>query len=96
MNKAYKPFPLGRIVATRGVIETVPNHRILQCLQLHANGEWGEVPPEDAQENDFSTHNGFRVLSSYLIDPDQPSFGKFWILTEADRSSTCVLLPCEY
>ena len=96
MNTVYKPFPLGLIVATRGIIETVPNHRVLQCLQLHANGEWGEVPPEDARENNYSTHNGLRILSSYLIDPDRPNLGKFWIITEADRSSTCVLLPEEY
>jgi hypothetical protein len=96
LNTAYKPFPLGRIVATPGVIEAVPNHCILQCLQLHATGEWGEVPPEDARENDYSTHNGLRILSSYFIDPDLPSQSKFWIITEADRSSTCVLLRSEY
>jgi hypothetical protein len=96
VNSAYKPFPLGRIVATRGAIETVPNHRILQCLQLHASGEWEEVPPEDARENNYSTYNALRILSSYLIDPDLPGQGKFWIITEADRSSTCVLLPSEY
>ncbi len=96
MNTAYKIFPLGRIVATRGVIATVPNHRIFQCLQLHAAGEWGEVPPEDTRENNYSTHHDLRILSSYRIDPDLPSQGKFWIITEADRSSTCVLLPSEY
>jgi hypothetical protein len=96
LNTAFKRFSLGRIVATCGIIETVSSGRIFECLQLHANGEWGEVPPEDIKENDFSTHNGFRIVSSYLIDPDTPSMGKMFIITEADRSSTCVLLPEEY
>lgn len=92
-----KQFSLGQVVATRDAIESVPAHRMLQCLQRHANCDWGEaLPPEDAKENDFSLKAGLRLLSAYFIDPDHPKLGKFWILTEADRSVTTVLLPSCY
>jgi hypothetical protein len=96
LNTTFKPFPLGRIVATPGVLEVVGNNRMLECLKRHARGKWGEVPPEDAMENDYSTHHDLRIISSYFIDPEQPSTGKFWIITEADRSVTTFLLPDEY
>lgn len=92
-----KAFSLGRILATRGVIEAVPNYRLLQCLARHAAGDWGEaLPPEDARENDLSVKEGLRILSAYFIDPDRPKSGKLWIITEADRSVTTCLLPEEY
>lgn len=92
-----KRFSLGRILATKGAIEAVPNYRLLQCIARHAAGDWGEaLPLEDARENDFSVQQGFRILSAYYIDPDQPKIGKFWIITECDRSVTTVLLPEEY
>ena len=94
-NTAYKPFSLGRIVATRGVFEIVPNSRLLECLGRHVNGDWGVVCPEDAAQNDQATHEGFRILSAYPIDPTQPC-NRLWIITEADRSVTTFLLPEEY
>jgi len=51
------------------------------------------VPPEDARENRFGVEHGFRVLSSYPVGGDG---GRLWIITEADRSSTCILRPDEY
>lgn len=53
----------------------------------------GEVPTEDAQENARSLEYGWRVLSSYPVGENG---GNVWIITEADRSSTCLLLPSEY
>jgi hypothetical protein len=88
-------FPLGRVVATPGVldvlVETGTDARVL--LARHQSGDWGEVPPEDARENRISVERGFRVLSSYPIGE---TGAKVWIITEADRSSTCLLLPSEY
>ena len=99
-NTAYKPFSLGQIVATRGVVKTVPNSLLLECLGRHTRGDWGVVGPEDAAENNLSTHEGFRILSAYPIDPAQPCKGHgdncLWIITEADRSVTTFLLPEEY
>lgn len=96
MNTAFKSFLLGQVLATPSVLEDVPPQRLIECLARHARGDWGDVCPEDARENDFSSHNDFRILSSYLIDPDQPNQGKFWIITEADRSATVALKPSEY
>ena len=99
-NTEYKPFSLGRIVATRGVINTVPHSRLLECFNCHVHGDWGVVDAEDAAENNLSTHEGFRIFSSYPIDPSKPCKGHgencLWIITEADRSATTFLLPDEY
>ncbi len=64
-------------------------------MPRHAGGDWGEVPPEDARENELSVHEGFRVLSSYPVGSEARG-GRVWIITEADHSSTCLLLPSEY
>ena len=91
-NTAYKPFTSVRIVATRGAVENVPYDRLMQCLGRHLCGDWGVVGPEDAAENNLSTHEGFRILSAYPIDPAKPCKGHgdncLWIVTEADRSVT--------
>ncbi len=88
-------FPLGRVVATPGALEVLEYTRTdaLELLRRHIAGDWGEVPPEDARENRLSVRNGWRVLSSY---PVGEAGEKVWIITEADRSSTCLLLPSEY
>lgn len=94
------PFPIGRVVATRGVLDTVPYGRLPECLQRHKRGDWGNVCPADAAENDKALVEGLRILSAYPIDPTKPAKGHganvFWIITEADRSATTFLLPEEY
>jgi hypothetical protein len=89
-----KALPAGSY-ATR---ETA-GHRILlerrRCgsgIASHARGDWGEVHPEDARANDEALLSGERLLSSYRLADGT----KLWIITEADRSSTCLLLPEEY
>lgn len=88
-------FPLGRIVATPGSLSLLAGAGIdpSELLRRHAGGDWGEVPPEDARENELSVREGFRVLSSYPVGGEGE---RVWIITEADRSSTCLLLPEEY
>jgi len=88
-------FPLGRIVATPGALEVLAATGTdpLALLSRHQSGDWGEVPPEDARENELSVREGYRVLSSYRVEEDG---SKIWVITEADRSSTCILLPSEY
>ena len=66
----------------------------IELLARHAAGDWGEVPPEDARENGLSVREGFRIISSYLVGSEAGD--KVWIITEADRSSTCILLPEDY
>lgn len=90
-------FPLGRVVATPGALEVLASTRTdtLALLSRHVSGDWGEVPPEDAKENQLSVREGFRVISSYRVGEGEAG-AKVWLITEADRSSTCILLPEEY
>ena len=81
-------FPLGRVVATRNALPTLTPEEIATAIARHASGDWGEVGPDDWAENELSLKEGFRLFSVYRAR-DQ----KFWIITEADRSATTVLLP---
>ena len=88
-------FALGQVVATPRALRVIEENNIdaLNLLARHASGDWGCVPEEDKQENELSVKNGWRVMSSYPIN-DRGD--KLWVITEADRSSTCMLLPDEY
>ena len=87
-------FSLGRIVATPGAIEALSNadEDALTYLQRHARGDWGDLCREDLEENELSLEQGFRLLSAYRLK----DLEKIWIITEADRSITTILLPSEY
>jgi hypothetical protein len=86
-------FPLGRVVATPGALEVLARAGTdpAELLGRHQAGDWGDVPPEDARENRLPLRDGFRILSSYEVTGE-----RLWIITEADRSSTCILRPEEY
>ena len=87
-------FMLGQVVATPGSLEVFQQHEdisIHQCLLNHQEGDWGELCSDDKQSNDNAVENGGRILSSYLVGEI-----KIWIITEADRSATTILLPSEY
>ena len=94
MNRLLPKFSLGRIVATPGALEAVQeaNQNPFEFIQRHQSGDWGELCEEDKRENEFSLKNGFRILSAYRTLHDV----KVWIITEADRSVTTLLLPHEY
>jgi hypothetical protein len=87
-------FPLGRVVATPGALSALEKaeQRPAEFLDRHVNGDWGEVPDADKQENELSVEQGFRILSAYTTSAGD----KIWILTEADRSATILMLPEEY
>ncbi len=89
---AIPRFEIGELVATPGALSVLTPEERLTLLSRHLAGDWGGVPPEDALENEFSVEHGFRIVSSYEV----ASGATVWIITEADRSSTCVLLPSEY
>jgi hypothetical protein len=85
-------FPFGQTVITPGALEKLSSAAVNSALDRHAKGDWGDVPREDWQANERALEEGTRLLSSY-----RDSRGvKFWIITEADRSATTVLLPEEY
>jgi len=87
-------FSLGRVLATPGALEALAEaeQRPDEFLLRHVAGDWGDVCPEDAQENELSLQHGFRLLSAYTLSTGD----KLWIITEADRSTTTLLLPEEY
>ena len=87
-------FPLGRIVATPGALAALEEAGESPgiFLKRHVTGDWGEVDQPDKQENEFSVAHGFRLLSAYTVTNGT----KLWIITEADRSATTILLPSEY
>jgi hypothetical protein len=87
-------FPSGRLVATPGALALLEqvNRSPLEFLSRHLRGDWGDLCQEDKAENELSLKYGFRLLSSYhLTDTEM-----IWIITEADRSVTTLLLPEEY
>jgi len=94
-NSMSQPrFTLGKVVATPGALEALEDakQRPDEFLRRHVAGDWGDVDAHDRRENETSVEGGFRILSVY-----QTAKGvKLWLITEADRSSTCVLLPEEY
>ena len=91
MSTVKVKFSLGQLVATRGVVNSIPNEAVMKAVRRHINGDWGNVCKEDWQTNDEAVENEMRILSSYEHDGI-----KFWIITEWDRSVTTVLLPEEY
>lgn len=87
-------FSLGKIYATPGALaaleeaeETVP-----QLLHRHVIGDWGDLVEEDKLENEFGLQHRLRIFSAYKLSTDT----KLWVITEADRSVTTLLLPSEY
>ncbi|MGD0265511.1 MAG: hypothetical protein ABSD47_11265 [Candidatus Methylomirabilota bacterium] len=85
-------FPLGRLLATPGALRCLTHDDMLSALARHAAGDWGDLCAEDCAENELSLREGFRLFSAY----HSAAGVKFWIITEADRSATTVLVPEEY
>lgn len=85
-------FPLGSLCATPGALAALAPDEQLVVLSRHARGDWGDVDDEDWNENDLSVAKGFRLLSVYAARSGQ----RVWVITEADRSATTILLPEEY
>jgi hypothetical protein len=87
-------FPLGQLVATPGALQALEQagQSPADFLARHVRGDWGEVCDDDKRANDQALVDGDRLLSAYRTLRN----ARIWIITEADRSSTCVLLPEEY
>lgn len=94
MSKAK--FEGGNLVATAGVaylMETDHTFRtgVLNSLNRHFSGDWGDMDEEDCETNEEALQHGFRIMSDYSVNDV-----RIWIITEADRSATTVLFPEEY
>lgn len=92
---AKRKFELGSIFSTPGAIEALAeaSEEAAIFLALHHSGDWGDISERDKKENELSLKKGFRIVSAYIL----PNTGeKIWIITEADRSATTILLPSEY
>jgi hypothetical protein len=87
------PLPLGRVLATPEALKLLmeAGDHPFELLARHAAGDWGELCAFDRRQNEMALREGYRVLSSYHIQS-----GRIWIVTEADRSVTTILLPEEY
>lgn len=95
MIEARRPlFELGKIVATPAALKKLEEAKLTpsDLLDRHVHGDYGDLHEEDRQANERAVKDGERILSSYPI----PGHVRIWIITEADRSSSCLLLPQEY
>jgi len=91
-DEPKRKFPLGRIVATPNALNQIPNDEILRAVSRHVQGDWGTLDAEDWIANERALKEGGRLFSQYHSIQNI----KFWIITEADRSVTTVLLPEDY
>ncbi|HIF9275894.1 type I restriction endonuclease subunit M (plasmid) [Photobacterium damselae subsp. damselae] len=87
------PFKHGVLVVTRGVDAFLDGNHValIPLINRHMNCDWGDCPKEDAISNNWATHKGERIISSYKLNSE-----KIWIITEWDRSATTILFPSEY
>ncbi len=92
MNTSTNTLPLGCVGVTRAAREALTDSDVFGSLSRHCSGDWGELSKADLAANRVAVRNGLRVVSAY----NSAGGVKFWIITEADRSSTLVLLTDEY
>lgn len=83
---------LGELLITRGAKAKVHIPDAMEALIRHKNGDYGEISEEDKEANLEALAAGDRILSAYT---DRNGV-KFWIITEADRYATTILLPEDY
>jgi hypothetical protein len=87
-------FRMGQIVATPGALRALERagEAPQRFLERHVCGDWGDLDEEDRQENALSLEHSFRLLSAYQTTAGE----KLWVITEANRTLTTILLPDEY
>ncbi len=85
-------FPFGTLVITANAALKLDKRDVIIALERHGRGDWGDLSPADREENELSLKEGFRILSAYH---DRKGV-KLWVITEADRSATTILLPEDY
>jgi hypothetical protein len=90
MTRAVR-FPLGQVAITANASLRLSTEEVMTALNRHASGDWGDLYPEDTLANDHALNDGGRLFSAYGQGEE-----RFWIITEANRSVTTILLPEDY
>ena len=91
-DSATKRFDLGHVVITPHAQERLVSADVSNALRRHARGDWGDCSADDKAENEYAVDKHLRLFSVY----HDSNGTKFWIITEADRSVTTILLPEDY
>ncbi len=91
VDHAKPYFPLGRLLITPGAQAAFSRAEVLSAVSRHQQGDWGTLCREDCRINEQALQTGERLFSAYEYHKE-----KLWIITEADRSATTILLPHEY
>jgi hypothetical protein len=90
-KKLLTLFEMGRCMATDGAIEKIGFAKCRELLTRHRDNDWGELCEDDTKLNEEALAYGNRIFSCYTVDDE-----KFYVITEADRSVTTVMLADEY
>jgi hypothetical protein len=85
-------FPLGGLNATSGAVQRLSPADMQTALNAHASGQWGDLDADDLRANEQALEHGGRLVSAYSSEQGT----RFYVITEADRSYTTILLPSEY
>ena len=93
-QRAVRRFRLGTLCGTPGALDALrtAGMDIADLLQRHVTGDWGDVDAEDRETNERAVQHGGQIVSSYVLSTQV----KVWVISEADRSVTTLLLPEEY
>ena len=98
MTTIARLFNPGKFIVARSLVENTA--RLMPYLLRHLKGDWGDLAEGDKYENDLAVKAGnLRIFSAYEIDDDREGIAdidRIWIITEADRSATTILLPSDY
>jgi hypothetical protein len=81
-------FNLGEIIYTGASTLRLRTEEVMTALHRHANGDWGDLLPEDAIANDLALKSGGKLFSAYGFGRD-----RFWVLTDFQLSVTAILMP---
>ena len=94
MSASRPKFRLGQVVSTPGALDAFARTEedAFAFLARHQSGDWGDLDDGDKRMNGLAVTHGERILSAYALSDGT----RIWVITEADRSSTCILLPEEY
>lgn len=92
LRRTVPLFSRGILLITVGALRAIPEDNVKAALDRHIRGDWGDLDADDVLANNRALELGGRLFSAYKSATGK----KFWVITEADRSQTTVLLPEDY